>query len=304
MKSFLRNIFKNVISLILTQETGNTVGASVFKFKNAHKWLFRLVYGTANDEEILNNVLQKIDGKIEILMIHSSLNNMIPMYTGNLSKLLSMIISYCHKNDITLAMPTFFLGSNFQAKEYYESGKNTFDVSKTMSEMGMLSEIFRRTPNAVRSIHPTHSVCALGPLAVQLTEKHHISDTTCGAGTPFWEMIKYKTIILGIGAKAHHSLTQIHSVEDIMKENYPIPLFTGYVPVKCIDEFGNSLIYNLRIKNPDYLIDQKSFLKIIKLVKITEWKYKGIPFYLTRADEVTETVIQAAKKGHTIYKLN
>ena len=286
----------------MTQEPGNTVGASVFKFKNKHNRLFRLFYGTASDEDIFNSISAKLNEKFDILMVHSSFDGMIPMYTGNLNKLLNMLISYCKEKDITLAMPTFFLGSNFQAKEYYESGNHIFNVRKTASQIGLLTELFRITKGVKRSIHPTHSVCALGPLADQLTRNHHLSDATFGEETPFGEMIKYKTIILGIGTKSHHSLTQIHSVEDIMKENYPIPLFTGYVPVKCIDEFGNSLIYNLRIKNPNYLIDQKSFLKTIKLVKITEWKYKGIPFYFTRADEVTETVIEAAKNGQTIYK--
>ena len=61
-------------------------------------------------------------------MIHNSLNDMIPMYTGNPGKLLSMIITYCQQNNITLAMPTLIDRSNLQAKKYYENGKNIFDV--------------------------------------------------------------------------------------------------------------------------------------------------------------------------------
>ena len=92
MKNYLYNFFRIIISIVLTQESGNTIHASLFKFKNKHKWIFRLIYGTANDEEIFNNITQKLDGKFDILMIHSSFNNMIPMYTGNLIKLLSKII--------------------------------------------------------------------------------------------------------------------------------------------------------------------------------------------------------------------
>ena len=302
MKNFLYNFARIVISFVLTQESGNTVHASLFKFKNKYKWIPRLIYGTANDEDIFNNILQKLDGKFEILMIHSSFNSMIPMYTGNLSKLLSKIITYCEQNNITLAMPSFFVGSNFQAKKYYENGNNIFNVNKTASEIGLLTELFRITRNVKRSIHPTHSICALGKLADALIKNHHLSETTCGEGTPFGEMIKYKTMILGIGTKSDNALTQIHSAEDIMKSNYPIALYSDFIPVKCVDELGNTLIYNLRVKNPEYIIDRKSFYRILKRMKIREWTYKGIPFFITRADVVTETLIEAAKSGQIIYK--
>jgi glucose-6-phosphate 1-dehydrogenase len=56
------------------------------------------------------------------------------------------------------------------------------------------------------------------------------------------------------------------------------------------------------VKNPEYVFDRKTFFRILHKIKIENWKYKGIPFYLTRADTVTETVIEAAKKGQIIYK--
>ena len=286
----------------MTQEPGNTVGASVFKFKNKHKKLFRLLYGSASDEDIFNSISDKLNEKFDILMVHSSFDGMIPMYTGNLSKLLNMLISYCKEKDITLTMPTFFAGSNLQAKEYYESGNHIFNVKKTASQIGLLTELFRITKGVKRSIHPTHSVCALGPLADQLTRNHHLSDATFGEETPFGEMIKYKTLILGIGTKSQHSLTQLHAAEDITKDNYPIPLYVSKIPVKCVDESGETIVYNLRVKNPEYTFNRKNIFRVLKKIRIRSWEYKGIPFYLTRADEVTETVIEAAKNGKTMYK--
>jgi aminoglycoside N3'-acetyltransferase len=291
-----------LISIVLTQESGNTIHAALFKFKNKNNWIFRALYGTTNDEEIFNNILQKLGRKFDILMIHSSFDGMMPMYSGNPGKLLSLILSHCKQNNITLAMPTFFGGTNLQAKEYYEKGDQIFNVKRTASQIGLLTELFRITTGVKRSIHPTHSVCALGPLADQLIKNHHLADTTFGEGTPFGEMLKYKTLILGIGTKSEHSLTQLHAAEDIMRDNYPIPLYASKIPVKCIDESGKTLVYDLRVKNPDYTFNRKTYLRILKNIKIKNWKYKGISFYLTRADAVTETVIEAAKKGQTIYK--
>jgi len=198
-------------------------------------------------------------------------------------------------------MPTFFSGSNWQAKEYYENGKHIFDVKKTFSQMGMLSELFRRTPNVKRSIHPTHSICALGPLADELTKNHHLAATSFGEGTPFAEVIKYRTIILGIGTKSPQPLTQVNSAPDIMKSEFPINLYTEIIPVTCVDEMGNNIIYNLRIRKREFKIDRKTVKKILRK-NVMEWTYKGIPFLLAQADVVTKTIIEAARKGQTIYK--
>jgi hypothetical protein len=297
----MKNFVRNIISIVLTQEFGNKINASLYKFRNKHKWVFRLIYGTVNDEEIFNNVLQNLDGKFDILMIHSSLNDMIPMYTGSLNKLLLIILTYCKQNNITLAMPTFFSGSNWEAKEYYENGKHIFNVGKTFSQMGMLSELFRRTPNVKRSIHPTHSICAFGPLADQLTKNHHKADTTFGEGTPFGEVLKFRTIILGIGTKSPQPLTQVNAVPDIMKSEFPITLYSDIIPVTCVDEMGINIIYHLRIRKREFMIDRKTVKKIVRS-RVMEWTYKGIPFLLTQADVVTEAIIEAAKNGQTIYK--
>ena len=47
MKNFLKNFFRIAISIVLTQESGNTIYASLYKFKNKHKGIFRLIYGKA-----------------------------------------------------------------------------------------------------------------------------------------------------------------------------------------------------------------------------------------------------------------
>lgn len=302
MKKLISAAAKKIISFVLTQETGNTVDESFYRFKIKNKWLFRLLHGTAADADIFNNILQRINKSFDILMVHSSLAGMMPMYSGNLSKLLYMLVAYSKEKNITLAMPAFLMGNNFQVIERFKTGMISFNINTTVSEMGMLSEMFRRLPGVKRSFHPTHSICALGPLAEKLTGNHNLADTTFGEGTPFDEMIKHRTIILGIGVKSENALTQIHVVEDIMKDRFPIPLYTGVLPVTCVDESGKSFVYNLRIKNPDYTIDTGSLRKILRRIKNMDWTYKGIPFFSVEAKVVTDTFIEAAEKGETMYK--
>ena len=303
MISALKKYFKKIISITLTKESDNSFRSSLLKFKNHHKDLIRRIYGTANDEEIIESIASRIEPSCEVLMVHNSFDGMVPMYIGNLINLLEYLIKFCQRNNITLAMPTFFAGTNNAAKEYYQNKNNIFDVRKTISEIGLLTELFRFTHNVKRSIHPTHSVCALGPKAEELTRNHHNVSTTFGSGTPFEIMIKYKTTILGIGTKIHQSLSQIHTAEDIMDNNYPIQLYTDSMAVTCIDNLGNKLNYYLRIKNPDFILDRKSFFKILEKVEADSWNYKGIPFYTTQACDVTNTFIDAAKRGQIMYKM-
>ena len=300
INGYIHDFIRKLISLALTQESGNTVNFSIFKFKQKQKWLFYLIYGSASDEEIFNQILKKLNGKFDVLMIHSSFNGMVPMYKGNLNKLLSLLLVYCKQNNITLAMPTFLHVFNYEAVKYYE--KRVFDYYNTTSGMGLLTELFRRKPDIRRSIHPTHSICAYGPLSEELTKDHHLADTTFGEGTPFGKMADLRTIILGIGTN-HRVATQVHSAEDILKNEYPLDLYSEAYPVVCIDESGNEKKYNIRIRKQDYVYDMKTVDRLLKSVTIN-WTYKGIRFFLTKADRVNNAVIEAAKKGQTIYKLN
>ncbi len=109
----------------------------------------------------------------EILMVHSSFDGFLPMYKGSAKDLVSALIDFCGPNR-TLVMPSFVMGGRtYDTAAYFRS--RPFDVRRTPSDMGLVAEVFRRTPNVLRSLHPTCSVCALGPLGKELTTGHHLS---------------------------------------------------------------------------------------------------------------------------------
>src|SRR5205085_1711194 len=62
----------------------------------------------------------------------------------------------------TLLMPTLPFPNT--AVEYAERNPLT-DLARVPSAMGLVTEIFRRTPGVVRSAHPTHPVAACGARA-------------------------------------------------------------------------------------------------------------------------------------------
>ena len=58
-----------------------------------------------------------------------------------------------------------------------------FDAATSPSTVGHISEVFRRRPGVLRSLHPVHSVAAWGKHAAYITEGHENCPTGCGEGT-------------------------------------------------------------------------------------------------------------------------
>ena len=91
-------------------------------------------------------------------------------------------------------------------------GDFAFDIGKTPSCVGAISEKFRTMPGAIRSLHPTHSVVALGPKARDLIAGHEAAKTPCGEGTPYAKMIKERAQILFLGTTLDQN-TIFHTLE-------------------------------------------------------------------------------------------
>jgi aminoglycoside 3-N-acetyltransferase len=104
-------------------------------------------------------------------------------------------------NQGTLLMPTIpFTGL---AVEYVREGK-IFDVLRTPSQMGLVTEIFRRMPGVVRSVHPTHPVAAWGARAQEMISGHENCSTPCGRQSPYGRLLdcEGKILLLGTGIRA------------------------------------------------------------------------------------------------------
>src|SRR5690625_4890509 len=55
----------------------------------------------------------------------------------------------------------------------------TFHVDQSETNVGILTEMFRKRDGVIRSLHPTHSVAALGKDAKAFTEGDEKLDTPC-----------------------------------------------------------------------------------------------------------------------------
>lgn len=95
-----------------------------------------------------------------------------------------------------------------------------FDVASTPAWTGRIPETLRQRHTATRSLHPTHSVAAIGADADHLTRGHEDTLTPCGIGSPYVRLASRPTgwiLLLGVG---HESNTTLHAVEELAGVSY------------------------------------------------------------------------------------
>jgi|GEM_PF-656064 len=261
---------------------------------------YQIVYGRFDVAELMGQLREMIREDFDILMIHSAYDKLLPMYSGTPQEIVNELIAFCGP-ERTLAMPAFVLGApEYDVIKYYKRiGK--FDVKRTISEMGIVSEIFRRKTGVKRSLHPTHSVCALGPLAEALTATHHLAPTRLGKGSPFEVMAQKRTIVIGIGVEYYRSLTQAKSVEDIMGDSFPVPSTEASVNVKLIAEDRAELTYPLTVRTFAQRTQGSILRTLLSSEELMERKFHGVPLWRTSAGRVTTCLLEAASQGITFY---
>ena len=114
-----------------------------------------------------------------------------------------------------------------------------FDVRKTPSRMGLVSESFRRLKGVRRSLHPTHPLLAYGPKSDWIVSGHEECRFPCGEGTPYEKLFELKGKVLFFGV-TEYSFTFHHYLEDRVKNRIPFALYeTEPYPIKVVDEAGN-----------------------------------------------------------------
>ena len=94
-----------------------------------------------------------------------------------------------------------------------------FDSRTAEPCVGLLPRTFFRMPGVVRSIHPTHSVCALGQDAVRLTKDHVLDETPVGPHAPLMQLASCGGKLLFIG-DILHACTFMHGVEERVGTDY------------------------------------------------------------------------------------
>lgn len=112
------------------------------------------------------------------------------------------------------------------------------DLRTTPCWTGIIPETLRQRPEAVRSIHPTHSCAAIGRRAHELTARHEWSPTPCGVLSPYYRLAAAngKIVMLGCGLE---SCTTFHTIEELANVDYHLQPDIAHGT--CIDMEGNRI---------------------------------------------------------------
>lgn len=145
----------------------------------------------------------------DVVMVHSSYSAIGKSDKGP-TEVIDALLTVIGKSG-TLLMPGFKGG-----QQYSQAIENKpFEIKETPSELGIISELFRKNYPSKRSLHPTHSVTGLGAKSEALLEGHENCLISTGEKTPFDKLKTYSGKILLLGVD-HSSNTFLHHAENTL----------------------------------------------------------------------------------------
>jgi len=136
------------------------------------------------------------------LIVHSSMRHLGPV-EGGAGTVIDAILEVIGPTG-NLVLPTFNYVRPVPSPYY--------DPMETPGRTGILPEVGRKRPDALRSLHPTHSVAVIGPDAGRLTAGH-LAQRTFGVGSPVDLLAQGggKVLLLGVGQTSNST---IHVAEE------------------------------------------------------------------------------------------
>ena len=188
----------------------------------------------------------------------------------------------------------------------YLASYRTFDVRRTPSMMGLVSELFRRRPDVVRSAHPTHPVLACGPRASWFVDEHPRCLHPCGPGSPFDRLAEAdgKAVFFNVPVATY---TFFHYLEHLVSGRLPFPVYTAEsfrLPV--IDASGRTVEVETKVFDPATIVRRRfevleSELRARGLIRSR--RVGATLIEMVRVRDTIECVLQMASEGRFFYEM-
>jgi aminoglycoside 3-N-acetyltransferase len=119
------------------------------------------------------------------------------------------------------------------------------DVRTTPCWTGRIPETARQRRDAIRSLHPTHSIAVLGARAGRYARGHESGESPCDTHSPYFRLITEGGFILLLGGVGQESNTTLHCLEEL--GNVPYHLQEETTDGVVIDASGNRRIVRNRL---------------------------------------------------------
>ena len=246
-------------------------------------------------------ILDSLNIKTDILLHSSEIN--IGKFLFKKEELVDILIDRVNIREHTLMAASL----SFSEGMYNYVVKNTervFDVKTAPIMTGVLNEIIANRPGVIRSLHPSHSVVAIGNRALYYTENHEMDETPFARNSPWWKIIESNGCILLFGAPKN--ITSIHAVEDAIGNVYPWKIYLKKkYAFDVIDVEGIHHTVLTTCHNPATSIRRTHLPDFIQeLKKNGLWNSKPIgasEIVLLSAKGMALTYLNWVEKGYSIY---
>lgn len=247
--------------------------------------------------EILTDDLNLNEG--DLVYVHSGMDGLnleFPFY-----RILFLIREVIGASG-TVLFPTY-PNHRISSYEYLRQGQ-VFDVRRTPSYTGILTEFARRQRNAVRSLHPTKSVCAIGPAAVEITATHHLSPYPYDTCSPYYKLIAGGGKIVGLGATTNY-ISFGYCVDDAWKEKFPVRVYHDEIfAAPCINYEGERVTVKTyahdmsRVVHPDMPL---FFQKYVSAEGCRDLMVRGMRFFRADAPKLFAEMMSLAERDIIAY---
>jgi len=235
----------------------------------------------------------------DLVYVHSGMDGLsldFPFY-----RLLSLIREVIGPGG-TVVFPTY-PNHRISAYEWLQAG-HVFDVRRTPSYTGILTEFARRQRLAVRSLHPTKSVCALGPAAAELTATHHLSPYPYDTGSPYHKLIGGGGKIIGLGVTTNY-LSFIYCVDDAFKREFPVRVYHDQIfSAPCINDAGERVTVETYAHDMSTTVhpDMPVFMSThVSAEACRDWNIRGMKFFRASAPKLFAELMALAARGIIAY---
>lgn len=238
-------------------------------------------------------------GAGDLVYVHSGMDGLnleFPFY-----RILSLIREVIGPSG-TVLFPTY---PNHRISSYeYLRQERVFDVRRTPSYTGILTEFARRQRGAVRSLHPTKSVCAIGPNAPEITATHHLSPYPYDTCSPYYKLIAGGGKIVGLGATTNY-ISFGYCVDDAWKEKFPVRVYHEEIfAAPCINYDGERVIVRTyahdmsRVVHPEMPV---FFKKYVSAEACRDLMVRGMRFFRADAAKLFAEMMSLAERDIIAY---
>ncbi|MGL5479556.1 MAG: AAC(3) family N-acetyltransferase [Clostridium sp.] len=286
MKHKLRLIIRKILKV---KECENIIDSIIKKKINIEKSLYKEKYCTDD----LKNILERLGiNEGDNLFIHSSWRQFYN-FIGTPQDVINILKDLVGSSG-TIIMPS------------YGKERSYFDVEKTPSNAGVLSEVFRKNKGVTRSSCTHFSVCSYGKKSEYIICDHFKSKYGFDNNSPCYKFINLdnsKVLLMGLGKKPT-KISIFHCVGYLLKDE------NTYLNKVINKKYSSTLILNNKkyekkmiTRDSIYKNNNIVFRKVIKNIKNKNHiKISNLDLVILDAKEGIKETINFAKHGRYIYK--